>query len=381
MSMAERTDLDFAWRLNRGLRRIASAQSRNDVLLATARTAHELAQADGLCALPENSSQFLVSTVDDANVFALESDSPLQRLVASAVNGKDAIVQHRPQLEVELPTGRRLRAETLLTVPLGPESGYLALGFFWRDGVTPSTGQLSLLPGIAWTSCLALRSQQRLDELRETRHRQRSQLTELQHRARNVLALVRSIIRRSGDLAESQEDFASHLEARISALARTLGALTIDGDTGPELEDLVRAELIANAAREAQFAIAGPSLRLSTRAAETIALTLHELTTNSLKFGALTAPSGRIHVSWTIEHAPAILHWRWQESGVSIVQSAQQRRGFGRELIERVLPYELGATTRFTIAPGGVHCEIDLPLNERTAAGARPQEINEGELV
>ena len=366
---ADDVDLDFSRRLNRGLQRIASAEGIEAVLLATAHAAHELADAAGLCAIPNDASTGVISTVDDAVVTMLDSNSSLQRLVASAAQGDEAIVQYRPLMEVELPAGRRLRTQTLLTVPLGEASGFVGLAFFWLNGTTPSAEQLALLPGLAWTSCLALRSQQDTAELERVRTEERSQIAEVQHRARNVLALVRSIIRRSVQSAESPDEFASHMEGRISALARIQGALIIDGRTGPELEELVRAELTANAIRDEQLLIAGPALRLTPRAAETIALTLHELTTNALKFGALTVPDGRIAVNWSIEPTPPpTLRWSWTESNVQIAQTTPRRRGFGRELIESVLPYELGAATRFTIENSGLRCEIDLPINERTSA-------------
>jgi two-component sensor histidine kinase len=371
VTSADSVDLDISRRLNRGLRRIASAVGTEGVLRATARAAHELANAAGICVIPSDASDGMIATTEDSAVSVLDSGSSLQRLVASAAHGSEAIVQYRPLLELDLPAGRRLHTQTLLTVPLAAESGHMALAFFWIDGAVPSAEQLALLPGLAWTSCLALRSQHDAAELKRSRAEQRSGLIEFQHRTRNVLALVRSIIRRSGQTADSSEEFASHLEGRISALARTQGALIIDGQTGPELEDLVRTELIANAVREEQLLITGPSLRLAPRAAETMALTLHELTTNALKFGALTVPDGRIAVSWNIISAPApTLRWNWTESNVRIAPAEPRRRGFGRELIERVLPYELGATSRFAIAPDGVRCQIDLPLNERTTAMA-----------
>lgn len=369
MTSADSVDLDFSRRLNRGLQRIASATGIEAVLLATARMAHELTDAAGLCAVANDVSDGVIVTVEDSTVTILNSDSPLQRLVVAAAQGSEAIVQYRPLMEVELSGGRRLLAETLLSVPLGQQSGFAGLAFFWGNRATPRAEQLALLPGIAWTSCLALRSQQDSAALEHGRVEQRSQLVEFQHRVRNVLALVRSIIRQSGQLAESSEDFASHMEGRISAVARTQGALIIDGHSGPELEDLVRAELTANAVRDHQFTITGPSFRLSQRAAETIALTLHELATNALKFGALTTPTGSIAVSWSIASTPpSTVRWSWVESNVRIMQTAPQRRGFGRELIEHVLPYELGAETRFAIEPGGLRCEIDLPINERTTA-------------
>jgi two-component sensor histidine kinase len=355
MTSADSLDFDLARHLNSGLKRIASVHGIDAVLLATATAARELSDAAGLCAVPTDHSHCVISTPETGSV-STPNGSSLQRLITSAAADGETIVQHRPAMEVELPSGRRLLAETLLTVPLGADSGYVGLAFFWRDGMTPSAAQLTLLPGLAWTCCLALRAQH-----------QQAQIADIQHRARNVLATMRSIIRRSGQTAESPEEFASHLEARINALARMQGALTLDQHSGPEFEDLIRAELTANAVRDDQFSVSGPSWRLPSRAAETMALTLHELTMNAVKFGAFAVPEGRLAVSWSFDATPPTWRWRWFESNVRITQTAPRRRGFGSELIERLLPYELGAVTRYIIADDGARCEIDLPINERTA--------------
>lgn len=356
MTSTDSLDFDLSRSLNSGLQRIASAHGVDSVLLATATAARELANATGLCAVPNDHSHSVISTPEYGIVSAPGGDSSLQRLITAAAASDQTIAQHRPYMEVDLPSGRRLRAETLLTVPLGTESGYIGLAFFW-DGHSPSHVQMTLLPGLAWTCCLALRAQQ-----------QQLQIAEMQHRARNVLATVRSIIRRTGQAAESPEEFASHLEARISALARTEGALTLDQKSGPELEDLIRAELAANAIREDQFVISGPSWRLPSRAAETMALTLHELTMNAVKFGAFSVPDGQLAVNWSIDRTSTpTLRWRWIESHVRIAQTTPSRRGFGRDLIERLLPYELGAVSRYTLVDGGARCEIDLPINDLTA--------------
>lgn len=99
-----------------------------------------------------------------------------------------------------------------------------------------------------------------------------------------------------------------------------------------------------------------------------MALTLHELTMNAVKFGAFSVPDGRLAVNWSIDRASTpTLRWRWVESNVHIAQTTPSRRGFGRELIERLLPYELGAVSHYTLADGGARCEIDLPINELTA--------------
>jgi two-component sensor histidine kinase len=369
MASAAGAHIDMSQRLSGGLQKIAAARSRDAVLSAATSVAHELAHADGVCALPKDYSHYLISTADEPKVQSLRNGPSLQRLVASAAEAREGVVKHRPEMEFELPAGKRFRAETILTVPLGLASAYIAIGFFWRAGHSPNPEQLALLPALAWATSMALHGQQKEEELQSSREHQRTQALELQHRVRNVLALVRSIIRRSAYAGDSADDFSSHLEARVSALARTQGSLAIDGRVGSDLEDLIRAEFTANAIRDNQFSISGAPLRLSARATETMALTLHELTMNALKFGALTATTGQISIDWSIDHEtrPSHLHWRWSESGVGTAAPAAQRRGFGQELIERVLPYELGARTHLTFAPGGVRCEIELPLNERTA--------------
>jgi two-component system CheB/CheR fusion protein len=100
---------------------------------------------------------------------------------------------------------------------------------------------------------------------------------------------------------------------------------------------------------------------------------MHELATNSLKFGALAAPSGSVTITWRVTEdlGSPRLCMSWIESGVTIASLAPRRRGFGQELIECTLPYELGAQTRLSFNPGGVHCEIDIPL-AACAAAAEP---------
>lgn len=369
MTPSAGANIDLSQRLSGGLQRIAAAHSRDGVLSAVTSLAHELASTDGVCALPRDYSQCLIATAEHPGVQSLRNGPSLQRLVASAAEGREGMVRHRPEMEIDLPAGKRLRAETILTVPLGLASAYLAIGFLWRAGQAPSAEQVALLPILAWATSMALQAHDKDEELQRSREQQRTQTVELQHRVRNILAQVRSIIRRSSYAGETAEDFSSHLEARVSALARTQGSLALDGRVGSDLEDLIRAEFTANAVRDSQFSINGPPLRLSARGTETMALTLHELVINALKFGALTESTGHISIDWSIDHttSPPRMHWRWCESGLGTAAPAPQRRGFGQELIERVLPYELGARTTLTFAPGGVRCEIDLPLNERTA--------------
>ena len=201
---------------------------------------------------------------------------------------------------------------------------------------------------------------------------QRSLLVaELQHRVKNILAVVRSLSQRTINSSESLEDFGVHFGGRIDALARTQSLLTNRGAGGVELDQLVRDELAASLARDGeQVSVDGPDILLKDKAAEAFSLALHELTTNAVKYGALSAREGRLDVRWRIMNTSggARLSLEWQESGVPLLDTRPSRTGFGRTLIERGLPYDLGATTALEFAPGGVHCTIELPLGPRVVA-------------
>ena len=102
---------------------------------------------------------------------------------------------------------------------------------------------------------------------------------------------------------------------------------------------------------------------------QTFALGLHELATNAVKYGALSRPEGRLLVRWSLVNGPTG-DWRlrveWHESGVPVSSPSDGsplRQGYGRELIERALPYQLGAETSYELTPEGVRCTITLPIS------------------
>jgi two-component system CheB/CheR fusion protein len=115
--------------------------------------------------------------------------------------------------------------------------------------------------------------------------------------------------------------------------------------------------------------IDGPTVRLQPKAAENFALLIHELATNAVKYGALSSKTGRVEVRWRIGQADgaARLAFDWIETGVRVADGAPRRRGFGTELIERTIAYELGADTSLRFEPDGLRCTIALPLTDGIA--------------
>jgi two-component system CheB/CheR fusion protein len=210
---------------------------------------------------------------------------------------------------------------------------------------------------------------QDVTERKQTETRLKLLLGELQHRVRNILAVIRSIVARTVRSAGSVEELASHLDGRLDTLARTQAVFTRSAEATLDLEDMARDEMLAVAAREEQVTIDGPPVRLRREAAETFALALHELTTNAVKYGALARLDGKVAVTWRLVNTSVgpRLSLEWRESGVPAIDIAPARSGFGRDLIERGLPYELGAATALEFGHGGVRALIELPLNDRVA--------------
>ena len=193
----------------------------------------------------------------------------------------------------------------------------------------------------------------------------------LQHRMKNILAVVRSISSRTLEMTDSMDAYASHFAGRLNALARVQSVLArVPG--GVDLEDLIRDELDASLVREGeQVEISGPRVILKDKAVEVLAMALHELTINALKFGALSRSEGSLAIHW--RPVGASLHLHWREQGVPVLDPNPTRVGFGRDLLERGLLYDLGAHATLEFAPGGVQCTIELPLGERIAVAEDDQ--------
>ena len=197
-------------------------------------------------------------------------------------------------------------------------------------------------------------------------------LFDLQHRVKNILAVVRSISARTLETSETLEDYSAHFDGRLGALGRVQNALVRRVNGELDLEDLIREEVLQAAASDGDnLRIEGPPVRLGQRSAELLGLAVHELVTNAVKFGALSTDEGEIDLTWdvtTIRDKPWMrLHWR--ESGVPMTGAASDRQGFGRDLIEQGLPYQLGARSSLRFEPDGLDCVIEIPLE--SAPGGR----------
>lgn len=181
---------------------------------------------------------------------------------------------------------------------------------------------------------------------------------ELDHRARNLLALVQAIVSLSD--ADTTRDLKRVIEGRIHSLSQAHTLLADARWTGADLASLVRQELSPYCSGDALRAnVNGPEVHLKTGQAQSFALLFHELTTNAVKYGALSASSGRVQVVWNKEDNGSLsLQWVEQD-GPSI--EPPKRRGFGMRVIEEVVRRQLRGNVQFDWVRGALTCSVELP--------------------
>jgi PAS domain S-box-containing protein len=207
-------------------------------------------------------------------------------------------------------------------------------------------------------------------DLRGLQERQKVLMAELQHRTRNLLAMTQSIATQTLRRTASLRDFEREFARRLAALSRVQGLVTGVDYREVDLHDLLTAELQAHDGKHldsGRVRLAGPALLLPAAAAQALGLALHELATNAVKYGALARDDGRLSVSWRLDSrgSERVATVSWKESGVSL-SGVPERSGYGRELIERALPYQLGAETRLDFEPDGVRCTMAVSLQGPT---------------
>ncbi|MDO1529850.1 ATP-binding protein [Fulvimonas sp. R45] len=268
----------------------------------------------------------------------------------------------------------------LLSARAGEESRIEGLAAGADDYlVKPFSGRELLARVWAHLQLLRVRRQGE-DELRASDERNKVMVAELQHRTRNLLGVVLSITDRTLARSASFEDFRTRFRERLEALARVNGLLSrLSEQDRITFSALIRTELAGlgitdGGGHAGQVRLAGPDdVRLRSSTVQTLALGLHELATNALKYGALSRPEGRLSIDWSVQRTAQgerRLRLEWRESGVPVRLDADKepaRKGYGRELIERALPYQLKAETSYVIAPEGVHCTITLPISSTAA--------------
>ena len=192
-------------------------------------------------------------------------------------------------------------------------------------------------------------------------------IREISHRVKNLFALIPALIKMSARNATAMDGLIETITARVQALSRS-HALTLNAFTqnkGIALDALIRAVLEPYEDQADAFTLDGPAVRLSSRHGNAIALMLHELATNAVKYGALTAPRGRVAIVWRVtedetDAETPVLSFEWTEKGGPPV-TPPTRSGFGTTLIDRMIATERGKIVR-DWPRAGAHIRLVLPM-------------------
>ncbi|WP_304807926.1 PAS domain-containing protein [Falsiroseomonas sp.] len=233
-----------------------------------------------------------------------------------------------------------------------------ARGELVRD---PATGRALRLRGVALD----------VTEQRATEERQTLLMRELDHRAKNALAVVQAAVRMTPK--DDPEAFATAVLGRVAALARAHTLLAEGRWDGVALHDLVAGEMapFLTPEGEGRVTASGPSVMIAPTAAQALAMALHELATNATKHGALSVSEGRIDLSWRLDargapgrgDVPRQLVLRWLERGGPPVAAPPQRLGFGSRVLEATIAGQLGGRIVLHWRGGGLDCEMRVPLS------------------
>ncbi len=216
----------------------------------------------------------------------------------------------------------------------------------------PVSGRALLLVGVS----------RDVTEDRAAEARQRLMAREVDHRAKNALAVVQSVLRLTP--RQDAAAFAQAVEGRVAALARAHTALAEARWQSAALRAVAEAELSAfqPSGGAARVILAGPELALAPEAVQALSMTLHELATNAAKHGALSTPEGRLRLSWSLEPDPERLVLEWREEGGPRLAGPPARRGFGSRLVRTTVEHQLGGRVEHVWAEDGLVCRITVPL-------------------
>jgi light-regulated signal transduction histidine kinase (bacteriophytochrome)/CheY-like chemotaxis protein len=206
------------------------------------------------------------------------------------------------------------------------------------------------------------------NERQQSSARQELLIAELNHRVRNILGLIRGLIRQAQANDPGLNDFVKLIDGRIHALARAHNQITEDHWGPAPLQSLIDAEAAAFMVGEDRIRSVGAPVMLNPLAYSTMALVLHELVTNSTKYGSLSVPEGYVRISWE-RSAKGDLMLEWREFKGPAVKEPS-RRGFGSTIIQRSVPYDLGGEAQARFVEQGFEADFCIPVRHVVEAQA-----------
>ena len=270
-----------------------------------------------------------------------------------------------------MPKGH-LPVRSYLAVPLlsksGKPKGAILLGH--REPKRFSARTETMLTSIALQAAVVIENaelyasaQKEIEERVRIEARQQVLMGELSHRVKNILATIQAIATSTVRNSANLEEFHKVFLERLVGISQTNDLLIKTSWTSASLEDIVRLEI--GPYGEERFEISGPKLLYGSKAVLALAMAFHELITNAAKYGALSTPTGRIRINWTVEGTgeDARVHIQWEEVGGPLVEPPT-RKGFGTKLIQAILASTVNGTVDLKFEEPGLICTIDMQIKQ-----------------
>jgi two-component sensor histidine kinase len=186
---------------------------------------------------------------------------------------------------------------------------------------------------------------------------------ELHHRVKNMLAIASAIASQSLREAPSVEAAAKTIASRLAALGVSHDLLIRESWTGAGCRSLIENAILAFQTEGLkQFTINGDNIAISSGPAVALSMVIHELSTNALKYGALSVPNGRVSIVWAVDLEAKRFRLEWRESGGPIVIEPKTK-SFGSRFIEQALPGQLQGEARLIFEPSGLVCDVNIPIS------------------
>jgi PAS domain S-box-containing protein len=205
-----------------------------------------------------------------------------------------------------------------------------------------------------------------ITEEKGTADRMQTMVAELQHRTRNLMAVLQSLVAQTIAASEDLDSFKICIDERLTVLSRVHDLLSRSEHERVTIGALVRLEIdaLGGVAPASRIDVSGPEVKLRNSTVQMLAFALHELADGARKHGALSTELGTLRIRWDVEQIRGAPYLRlsWIEACPVCVGLERNHRGYGRELIERGLPYSLSAETAYELDETGLQCTISLPL-------------------
>ncbi|HET7707916.1 MAG TPA: GAF domain-containing protein [Sphingomicrobium sp.] len=339
---------------------LAGAGGVEDIVATLRSTVRRLLGADGITVILREAEQCWYVEEDAMGPLWKGQRFPLTSCISgwAMVHKQTVIIEdirHDDRIPQELYADTFVRA--LLMVPVRSDDPIGAIGAYWSEPYRATDSQVRTLERLARAAATAMENVRLIAALSKALADAELARDELRHRVKNAFTAAQAL----ATLTLPAQHYQA-LNARIASLGRAHALLDekLARQDSITLPDLLEAELepYANENPE-RLQLAGEAIRLRSAQAVALGLAINELATNALKYGALSAPDGRLDVSWRREHDYIVLEWR-ESDGPNVRLAAMEN--FGSRLLRRLVEGQLNGSIRRKLEPTGVTCIVEFPL-------------------